>query len=85
MVERQRSFHTEIDDPYLIVLISHLLTRDLTDTIMCHPYDGEYDQISFMGDAFPKFCPLKTRENKVLVFSIKHHNCFSSIAGLSGL
>lgn len=69
-------FHTEMDDHDLILLISHFLTRDLTDTILCHPHDGEYDLIGFRGDLFSKYCPSKTLENKVLVFSIKHHNIF---------
>jgi len=41
VVGSQRSFHTEIDDHDLTLLISHLLTRDLAETILLQPYDGE--------------------------------------------
>ena len=59
-----------------ILLICHLLTRDLSDIIMHHPLDGDYDQIGSSGDAFLKYRPLKTRENKVLGFSITPQNFF---------
>lgn len=39
----QGSFYTEMDDHVPTRLISHLLTRDLADTILRQPYDGEYD------------------------------------------
>ena len=42
----------EIDDHDPTLLISPLLTRDLADTILRQPYDGEYDRIGFRGEAF---------------------------------
>ena len=80
--EIYRSFQTEIDDPVLTLLISHLLTRDLYETILRHPYDGEYDLIGSRGDVFLKYRPLNTRENSVLGFSIRRHSCFPSITVL---
>ena len=52
VVRSHGSFHTEIDDPDPILLISLLLTRDLAETIPRQPYDGEYDLISSRGEAF---------------------------------
>ena len=70
------SFHTSIDDPDPTVLINPLITRDLADTILCQSYDGKYDLIGSQGDTFLKYRPLKTRENKVLGFSITPQNFF---------
>ena len=44
-----------MDDPILILLISHLLPRDLAETILRHPYDVEYDLIGSKGDTFLKY------------------------------
>ena len=52
MVRSHGSFHTDIDDPVPTLLISHLLTRDLADTILLKPYDREYEQIGSRGEAF---------------------------------
>lgn len=67
----QGSFHTEIDDLDSTLLISYLLTRDLADTILCHPYNSEYDVVGFKRDVFLKCRLLKSWENKVIGFSIK--------------
>ena len=85
MVGSQGSFHTEIEDPDPTRLISPLLTRDLADVILRHPYDGEYERIGSRGEAFLKYRPLKTRENKVFGFSINRQNCLLSIAVLKSV
>lgn len=56
----QGSFHTEIDDLDSTLLISYLLTRDLADTILCHPYNSEYDVVGFKRDVFLKCRLLKS-------------------------
>ena len=74
-----------IYDPHPTLLISHLLTRDLTDTILRQPYDGEYDLIGSKGDAFLKYRPLKTNENKVCDISIRRHNWLPNITVLKSV
>ena len=85
MAGSQGSFHTEIEDPDPTILISLSLTRDLTKTILRQPYDGEYDRIGSRGDAFLKYHPLKTRENKVFGFKISRHNYLPSISVLKSV
>ena len=46
------SFHTDIEEPDHTLLINLLLTRDLAETILHHPYDGEYERIGSRGEAF---------------------------------
>ncbi|KAF8089389.1 hypothetical protein N665_0507s0009, partial [Sinapis alba] len=46
---------------------------------------GEYDRIGSRGEAFLKYLPLNTLENKVLGFSIRRHNCFPNIVVLKSL
>lgn len=82
VVGRQGSFHNEIEDSDPTILISLLLTRNLAETILCHPYDRDYDLIGSRGDAFLKYCLLKNRENIVFGFSINRQNCFPSIVVL---
>ena len=65
MVGSHGSFHTDIEDPDPTLLISPLLTRDLAETILRQPYDGAYERIGSKGEAFLKYRPLKTRENKL--------------------
>ena len=57
VVESQGSFHKDIIDLDPTLLISHLLTRYLAETILRQPYDGEYDLIGSKGDAFLKYRP----------------------------
>ena len=76
------SFHTDIVDHDPTLLISHLLTRDLADTILRQLYDGKYDLIGSRGKAFLKYSLLKTLENKVFGFSIRRYNCLTSIVML---
>ncbi|KAF8083523.1 hypothetical protein N665_0768s0010 [Sinapis alba] len=59
--------------------------KDLADTILRHPNDDEYDLIGSRGDAFLKYRPLNTRENKVFGFSISLQNCLPSIAVLKSV
>ena len=82
MIGCQGSFHTDMIDHDPTLVISPFLTRDLAETILLQPYDGEYDLIGSRGDAFLKYQPLKTRENKVFGFSINRYNCFPSMAVL---
>ncbi|WZZ78447.1 hypothetical protein YC2023_099019 [Brassica napus] len=79
------SFHTEIEEPDLTRLISHLLTRDLAETILRQPYDEEYERIGSKVEAYLKCRPLKTRENKVFGLSIRRHNCLPSITVLKSV
>ena len=46
------SFHADIKEPDPTFLISHLLARDLADTILHQPYDEEYERIGSRGEAF---------------------------------
>ena len=85
MVGSHGSFHTEIEEPDPTRLISPLLTRDLAETILRQPYDEEYERIGSKGEAFLKYRPLNTRENRVFGLSIRRHNCLSSIAVLKSV
>ena len=62
---------------FFILLISHLLMRDLAYTILRLPYDSEYDLIGSRGFVFLKYQPLKIIANTELSFSIRCHSCFS--------
>ena len=85
MVGSHGSFHIDIDDPDPTRLISLLLTRDLADMILRHPYDGEYERIGSKGEAFLQYRLLKTRANNVFGFSIRSHNCLPSITVLKSV
>ena len=85
MVGSQGSFHTDIEDPDPTLLISPLLTRDLAEIMLRQPYDIEYERIGSKDEAFLKYRPLKTRENKVSGFSIRRYNCLPSIAVLKSV
>ena len=79
MDESEGSFHTDIEDPDPTLLISHLLTRVLSETILRQPKDDEYDQIGSRGDTFLKYRPLNTREKNVFGLSINLQSCFPSM------
>ena len=85
VVGSQGSFHIKIENLVPTLLISPLLKRRSSRCYTTPSIYREYDRIGSKGDAFLKYRPLKTRENKVLGFSIKHQNCFPNIAVLKSV
>lgn len=76
------SFYIGIEDLVPTRLISHLLTRDLPETILNHTYDRAYDLIGSRGDVVLKYRLLKTLESNDLGFQIRRQNCFPNIVVL---
>ena len=65
-------------EPVPTLLISPVLTRDLADVILLHPYEGEYDRIGSKGSDFLWYLPLKTPAKRESGLSINLHSCFAN-------
>ena len=85
VVGSQGSFHIEIENLVPTLLISPLLKRRSSRCYTTPSIYREYDRIGSKGDAFLKYRPLKTRENKVFGFSVRHHSCLPSIIVLKSV